>query len=358
MGSNGHVAGLPQTQKAAQYSPKTNKLSINTIPVPTPSKDQLLVKVASASLCHSDLMNFEPNDAGIVLGDGSPVTIGHEATGIIVSVPETCTDPTLKVGAKIGFLCPEQVCYECDGCQIHNAWCERGTAVMSGFGRDGFFQEYVATNWRNAIVLPENLDLYEAAPLFCAGVTSWQGVIEAKINPGEWMAIVGCGGLGHLGIQYAKALGYKVIAVDLIDSQLEEAKVSGADYTFNPKTDKDYVNKIKEITGGGCHAAVNYTNSKPAYDATPILLRTGGIMMIVGIPQKPITLNALEVALGKYRVGGASNSVPQKMGPCIEFSAKHNIKPHVTFYKLDQIQEMIDTMHDGKARGRLAVKFD
>jgi len=81
-------------------------------------------------------------------------------------------------------------------------------------------------------------------------------------------------------------------------------------------------------------------------------------MMVVGIPQKGITLNALEVALGKYRVKGASNSIPQKMGPCIEFSAKHNIKPHVTFYKLDQMQEMIDTMHAGEARGRLAVKFD
>jgi propanol-preferring alcohol dehydrogenase len=149
-----------------------------------------------------------------------------------------------------------------------------------------------------------------------------------------------------------------VIAIDLVDTQLEEAKASGADYTFNPMTDKDYVKSIMEITNGGCHAAVNYTNSKPAYDSTPVLLRSGGIMMIVGIPQKPITLNALEVALGKFRVGGASNSIPQKMGPCIEFSAKHGIKPHVTFYKLDQIQEMIDTMLAGKARGRLAVKFD
>lgn len=197
--SKGHFTGLPQSQKAAQYSSKSNSITVNSIPLPAPSKDQLFIKVASASLCHSDLMLLEPNEAGIVLGDGSPVTIGHEATGTILSVPETCTDPTLKVGARIGFLCPERVCYECDGCQIHNAWCKDGKAVMSGFGRDGFFQEYVVSHWRNAIVLPEALDLYEAAPLFCAGVTSWQGITEAKIKPGEWMAIVGCGGLGHLG---------------------------------------------------------------------------------------------------------------------------------------------------------------
>ncbi|KAH8684755.1 hypothetical protein BGZ60DRAFT_366107 [Tricladium varicosporioides] len=355
MATNGN---LPEKIRAAQYSIKTNSLSINEIPLPTPTKDQLLIKVASASLCHSDLMHFEPNEAGIVLGDGAPVTIGHEATGYIVSVPESCQNPTLKVGAKIGFLCPENVCYECAGCQVHNAWCEGGKAVMSGFGRDGFFQEYVTSHWRNCIVLPESLDIYEAAPLFCAGVTSWQGVTEAGIKPGEWMGIVGCGGLGHLGIQYAKNLGYKVIAIDLVDAQLEEAKRGGADYTFNPKTDKDYLEKVKEVTGGGCHAAVNYTNSVAAYDSTPALLRFDGVMMIVGIPQKGVTVNALEVALGRFRVKGASNSVPQKMGPCIEFSAKHNIKPHVTFYKLDQIQEMIDTMHAGKATGRLAVKFD
>jgi len=208
------------------------------------------------------------------------------------------------------------------------------------------------------MVLPDNLDLYEAAPLFCAGVTAWQGVTKAGIQPGEWIAIVGCGGLGHLGIKYAKALGYKVIGVDLVDGQLEEAKLSGADYTFNPKTDKDYVQKIKEITDGGCHAAVNFTNSVQAYSATPILLRTDGIMMVVGVPQKPIQLSALEVALGKYRVGGASNSTPQEMVPCIEFSAKHNIMPHTTFFKLDQFQEMVDNMESGRARGRQAVKFD
>lgn len=143
----------------------------------------------------------------------------------------------------------------------------------------------------------------------------------------------------------------------MIDTQLEEAVASGADHVFNSMKDKDYVAKIKEITDGGCHAAVNYTASKPAYDATPILLRTGGIMMIVGIPQKPLEINALEVALGKYRIAGANNGIPTKLAPCLEFSAKNNIKPHVTFHKLDQIQEMIDNMHAGKARGRLAVKF-
>lgn len=91
-------------------------------------------------------MLLEPNDAGLVLGDGSPVTIGHEATGTILSVPDSCTDASLKVGARIGFLCPVGVCYECEGCQVHNLHCEKPGGVMGGFGADGFFQ--VVQDWK------------------------------------------------------------------------------------------------------------------------------------------------------------------------------------------------------------------
>lgn len=162
---------LPKDQKAARYFPKDNKIKVDTIPLPTPKPNELLIKVHSSSLCHSDTMLLEPNEAGLVLGEGTPVTIGHEATGTILSVPDDCTDKSLKVGAKIGFLCPVGVCYECEGCQVHNLHCEKG-GVMAGFAADGFFQEYVATHWRNAHLLPDDLDVYTSAPLFCAGSKS------------------------------------------------------------------------------------------------------------------------------------------------------------------------------------------
>ncbi|KAH8602079.1 hypothetical protein B0O99DRAFT_605570 [Bisporella sp. PMI_857] len=349
---------LPESQKAARYHPSENKIKVDTTPLPKPKADELLIKVHSSSLCHSDVMLLEPNDAGLILGDGSPVTIGHEATGTILFVPDSCTDPKLKVGAKIGFLCPFNVCYECEGCQVHNLWCKNENKGMRGFGADGFFQEYVATHWRNAHLLPEGMDVYTAAPLFCAGITSWHGVTNAGIKPGEWMAIIGCGGLGHLGIQYAKKLGYSVIGIDLVDGQLEEAKASGADHVFNPVTDGDYVAKVKEITKGGCHAAVNFTASRRAYDSTPALLRINGILMVVGIPNEPLTFSPMDLAMQKFRIGGGNNGTPQMLGPCIDFSAKHGVKPHVTNFKIEQIQEMIDLMHDGKARGRLAVRWD
>lgn len=172
------------------------------------------------------------------------------------------------------------------------------------------------------------------------------------------MAIVGCGDLDHLGIQYAKKLGYKVIGIDLSAPALEEALACGADHVFNPVSDKDYIAKVREITNGGCHASLNFTASKRAYDSTPRPIRINGIMMCVGIPNEPLTYMAMDIAMNKCRLGGANNSALYMLGPMIEFSEKYGIKPHCTYYKIEQINEMVDAMHNGTARGRLAVKWD
>jgi len=302
------------------------------------------------------VMLFEPNDQGLLLGN-KPVTMGHEASGTVVELGEGVAD--FKVGDKVGFLPALDCCFECEPCRkTHNAWCQKG-CTMQGFGADGYFQEYTCVEARGAMVLPEGIDVTEAAPLFCAGVTAFHGVEDAGCQPGEWMAIIGCGGLGHLGIQYAKAMGLKVIALDLSDVQLEEAQAQGADHTFNPMTDKDYVKKILEISGGGVKAAVNFTASKKSYDDMPQIVKPGvGTIMVVGIPQKPLEFNALDIALGRFKVKGSNNGMSYNMRPAIEFSAKHNIKAHLTYYKLEQLPEMIEIMHAGKTRGRLGVKFE
>jgi len=229
---------------------------------------------------------------------------------------------------------------------------------MQGFGADGYFAEFAVVEARGSMKLPEGIDVDTAAPLFCAGVTAFHGVEDCELKPGQWMAVIGTGGLGHLGIQYAKAMELKVIGIDLSDDQLEAAKACGADVTFNPIKDKDYQKKILELTGGGVDAAVNFTASKKAYDDMPAIIRPGtGTLMVVGIPLQPLTFTALDIALGRYKVKGSNNGVSHNMRPAIEFSAKHGIKPHVTNFKLEQLPEMMEIMHAGKTKGRLAVKF-
>jgi propanol-preferring alcohol dehydrogenase len=294
-----------KTMKAAQYDARDNKVHINELPIPEPGPGHLLVKIASASLCHSDVMLFEPNDQGLILGK-NPVTMGHEAAGTVAALGEGVTD--FKVGDAVGFLPALGCCFECEPCRkTHNAWCRKGT-MMQGFGADGYFAEYAVVEARGSMILPSGIDLSTAAPLFCAGVTAFHGVEDCELQPGQWMAIIGTGGLGHLGVQYAKAMGYKVIGIDLSEDSLEAARSCGADYTFNPITDKDYVKKILEMTEGGVDAAVNFTASKKAYDDMPQLIKAGtGVYMVVGIPQKPLEINALDIALGRFKVKGSNN---------------------------------------------------
>jgi len=201
------------------------------------------------------------------------------------------------------------------------------------------------------------------APLFCAGCTSFNSVVdtvaELKGEPSEtWVAVVGCGGLGHLGIQYLKAMGYKVIGIDLSPEAIEEAKVQGADYAFNPKTDTDYVQEVRSITGKGCHAAINFTNSVQGYSSMPALLRINGVLMVTGIPQKPLQFQALEVSMNRMRVRGGNAGTTPRLKKCVEFSHEHGIKPHVTQFKLEQFEDMLKLMESGKHKGRMGVLFD
>jgi propanol-preferring alcohol dehydrogenase len=233
-----------------------------------------------------------------------------------------------------------------------------GNAKLHGFATDGFFAEYAAIDYRNCIVLPESMDLKTSSSIFCAGVTAFNGVDSCDCKPGDWMAIVGCGGLGQLGIQYAKAMGLKVIGIDVNDAILGVAKELGADLTFNSLTDKSYVEDLIAATKGGCHAAVVFSAAYAAYDGTPQILRVNGLMMIIGLPSKPIQVNTHHLMLGKYRIKAETTGPPFKLPKAIAFTANHNIKPRVDFYDLEDINVMIDNMRAGKVSKRMAVVFD
>ncbi|KAL6707559.1 hypothetical protein ACN47E_003908 [Coniothyrium glycines] len=347
-----------KTMRAQQYDARDNQLHLNEIPIPEPQAHEILVKIGCASLCHSDVMLFEPNDQGLILGQ-NPVTIGHEGTGRVVMTGSGEAARKFKEGDPVGFICAVDCCFECYACKnVHNSWCSTGKTKMQGFSSDGYFAEYAVVDAREAMILPDNLDPNSAAPLFCAGVTAYHGIADCELSSGSWMAIIGCGGLGHLGIQYAKAMGYRVIGIDITDAALQEAKNCGADHVLNSMTEKEYIRKVTELTGGGVHAAVNFTAAKKSYDDCPALVKPGeGLIMVVGIPRQPIEFNALDIALGRYRVKGSNNGTCYNMKSAIEFSSKHDIKPHLTAFKLEEVPQMIELMNTHKAQGRMGVVF-
>jgi D-arabinose 1-dehydrogenase-like Zn-dependent alcohol dehydrogenase len=179
---------------------KQQKVVINDVPKPTPEPYQFLVKIHSASLCHSDL--------GMSLRPDYTVTLGHEGVGYIESLGSEASGHGFSVGDAIGFNYFTGCCYTCAGCQVHNLRCETGKQKLQGFVADGFFAEYAVVDWMNAVKLPENLEMKKAAPLFCAGITAFHSVDGCELDEGMWLAVVGCGGLGQYAVQYAKAVCY------------------------------------------------------------------------------------------------------------------------------------------------------
>jgi propanol-preferring alcohol dehydrogenase len=165
MGSN----ETPKMMKAVQWDSKKRELQINEVPIPEPGENQLLIKIASASLCHSDLMAI--GDLYVSVERPKPVTLGHEGAGYIEKLHPSSEGKGFKVGDEVGFLYIIGCCFECDGCQVHNNHCTRGQAQTQGFTFDGFFAEYAIVDWHGAMVLPKGIDVKLASPLFCAGCT-------------------------------------------------------------------------------------------------------------------------------------------------------------------------------------------
>lgn len=231
--------------------------------------------------------------------------------------------------------------------------------IMQGFAGDGYFQQYCAIDSRVAVHLPPGLDPAVSAPIFCAGITAYSGVVKSKIQKSQWLGIIGCGGLGQIGIQYAKAMGYKVIGIDVNDTTLQTAKESGADYIFNSRSSPNFAKEIKELTSGGCHACTVFTAVSAGYDTATKLLRIGGVLVPVGIAGD-ITINSTDLVMHRLYINAASNATKTSdLTECAEFTAKHQINSPSKFFKFEQINEMIDIMLAEKTGGyRLVVTFD
>ncbi|KAI0136801.1 hypothetical protein BJ170DRAFT_30980 [Xylariales sp. AK1849] len=333
--------------KAGQWDGK--KVVINDIPVPEPAEDQFLVTMHSASLCHSDL--------GTELRPKGSITLGHEGVGFIEKIHPLAEGKGFKAGDAVGFNYFINCCFECDGCLVHNIRCERKSVQLQGFAADGFFQEYAIADYHNCVILPKELDMKRSAPLFCAGITAFHAVDSCELKANQWLAIVGCGGLGQYATQYAKAMGFKVVGIDINDDVLESVTALGADATFNSKTNPNYVEELKKVTEKGAHAAAVFSAADAAYAGAPDVLRTGGLLMVVGITGKPLQFSTFDLCTGRYKIKAESTSIPQRMPKAVEFTAKHNIQPDVEFRKLEDLPTMLQDMRNGKAKFRQVVVF-
>lgn len=227
--------------------------------------------------------------------------------------------------------------------------------------RDGFFAEYALVDARTSTPIPDEVTLESAAPLACAGRTIWRGVLEAGLKSGEWIALVGSGGgLGHLGIQFAKALGLNVVGIDARDEGLALSKENGADLVVDARKGKEsVVQEVQDVTGGaGVDASITLSDAEDAAGLACALTKMHGTMVQIAQPDN-VTIPFAEFVFRDIRVKGSLICSPAQSVSMLECIAEHGIKVKTNpFHGLDKIGELVDLVHGGKIQGKAVIIVD
>lgn len=279
---------LPKTQKAAikQGSGDSATIAIKEIAVPEPSPDQILVKINYSGLCASD-KSLLHDEWSFRMADCTNGIAGHEGAGNVVAVGSNVQD-LWQVGNRAGVKWIASVCRKCEFCTNGQDECACPKQLNSGFTIAGTFQEYCLTDARYATKLPDGVKDEEAGPIMCGGVTAYTACKRSKVLPGQWIVIPGAGGgLGHFGVQYAKHMGMRVIAVDGGDEKRDLCLKLGAEKFIDFTTCSDIASEVMKITTYGAHGVIVFSATKAGYEQAPHLLRPNGTMVCVGLPKDP-----------------------------------------------------------------------
>lgn len=340
---------LPKTMKAAVIREFGAKLRIEEVEVKRPGRNEILVKVIASGVCHTDLHAVEGDWP---VKPKMPLIPGHEGVGYVVAVgPEV---KNVKEGDAVGVPWLYSACGGCDQCIT--GWetlCD--SQQNGGYSVDGGFAEYVIADARYVGKLPANVDFMQMAPILCAGVTVYKGLKETETKPGEWVAISGIGGLGHVAVQYAKAMGMHVAAIDVADDKLDLAKKLGADITVNALHHNPGEFLKKEV--GGMHGALITAVSPIAFRQGLETLRRKGTIALNGLPPGSFDLPIFDTVLNRITVRGSIVGTRKDLQEAIEFANEGKVKATVTEAKLEDINEVFDDMKAAKINGRVVLKI-
>ena len=318
--------------------------------IPSPGAGQILVKTEACGVCHTDL---HAANGDWPLKPTLPFIPGHEAIGLVVAVGSGVT--IVKEGDRVGVPWLYSACGHCEYCLA--AWetvCPH--AEFGGYTKNGGFAEYILADPNYAAYLPKGLEPAAAAPLICAGVTTYKGIKESGAKPGEWMAISGAGGLGHLAIQYAKAMGLLVCAIDIDDGKLAHAKRLGADLVFNAKAG-DLVAALKKETGGGAHGVLITAPSLTAFKQGVGMTRKLGTCVLVGLPPGEFPVPLFDVVANCITIRGSFVGTRQDMAEALAIAAGGKVKADFELQPLSAINRIFDRLAHGDVPSRVVLEF-
>lgn len=335
--------------RAAVVNQFKEKLEIKDVPKPTVNSNQALIRIHACGVCHTDL---HAAHGDWPVKPKLPIIPGHEGVGVVVEIGEGVTH--LKVGDRVGIPWLYSACGHCEYCLTgRETLCK--DQHNAGYSVDGSYAEYCLANANYVVKIPDNISFVDAAPLFCAGVTTYKALKVSNIKPGDWVAIFGIGGLGHLAVQYAKAMGLKIIAVDTHDEKLHLAKDLGADLVINPIIEDAAEFIQREVDG--VHASICTAVSKHAFDQAYRSVRRGGSCVAVGLPPENMEIPIFDTVLNAVNVVGSIVGTRKDLQETLQFAAEGKIKSIIETRKLEEINEIFDEMIKGQINGRIVIDF-
>ncbi|KAJ5108185.1 zinc binding dehydrogenase [Penicillium angulare] len=346
----------PKIMKAIQIQQYNGAYHVSQVPVPQPKPHQVLVQIKAAGFCHTDLMALN-NEFNTPL----PFIGSHEPAGIIVEVGADVKG--FEIGDRVGCINFDTVCGKCADCKAGlPIYCE--APLMKGITTDGAWAEYMVADARFMVKLPNDMEFKVAAPLMCAGISIYGGIVRADVPSGGSIGIVGIGGLGHIGTQVAKCMGYKVAAIDVKQSALDlVASYEHAPDALVLATDplEKSLGKIDKLASSdykGLDATVLATDHPAAFELAAKLTRKHGTMVLLGQPEKGINMSYNTTIFRDIKLVGSLIADTAQAQEFIQLFHENQLHVQIKEWKLEEAESMRKTYLEGSIDGKNVIVLD
>lgn len=339
-----------KTMKAAVLRRLKTPLEIETAPVPEPGRGELLIKVVACGVCHSDLHAID--------GDWTPAPVlplipGHEVAGIVAGLGDGVDG--FREGDRVGVPWMWSACGTCEFCLAGmETICKRAEAT--GYTKPGGYAEYMVAPAAFVGRLADTVDMREMAPILCAGVTTYRGLKRTGARPGQWVAIVGIGGLGHIAVQYARAMGLRVAAVDVAPEKLKLAQSLGAELAVDAR-ESDPVQVLQDKIGGA-HAAIVTAVATRAFEQAILMLRPAGTVAYIGLPggqADEIRASISAITNWELSVRGSNVGTRLDLEEAVAFATNGLVRATIETQPLAAVNEILGRMRQGRIVGRVVL---
>ncbi len=324
-------------------------LVFEEVPRPQLEPGDVLIKVKACGVCHSDLHVADGDWSQLAAIVKRPLILGHEIAGRVVEKGGDVHD--LQIGDRVGVPWVHWTCGECELCLEGNEnLCPK--QKITGVTVDGGYAELVKAPASHALKIPDGLSSVEAAPLFCAGVTVYRALKQARVTPGQRLAVFGVGGLGHLAVQIGRGLGADVTAIDISDEKLALTKSLGASTVFNAAS----TSGVKELRNkGGVHIALVASASRAAYDTAFSCVRPTGTLLVVGLPAENICFPPILMAAAEVRIQASAVGTRQDLREVLALAATGKIRCRVGTRPLSEANQALEQLRNGQVSGRIVL---